>query len=102
MSGTRKPKPSKSAYGGGTWSYQPPQSSQNTITADESQNLLCPTALTTLATQSGPCLLPMYGAGWSELRSLGVIHVTVASLPFATSSKNRDEGHFTSCFQSGP
>src|SRR5580704_8573614 len=86
-SGTRIPSPSKSVHGGGTWSYQPPQSSQNTKIVVVSQNWLCPTALTMLATQSGP-LLPLQPAQ-SDIAHVGVIQVTLASVPRATSFRNR-------------
>src|SRR5580700_2463725 len=78
----------------------PPQSSQKRKIADEFQNLLSPIASTTLATHAGPCAFLM--PGWSEVSKVGVIQVTFASFPFATSLRKRDGGLTTSAFQSGP
>src|SRR5262249_13486188 len=50
-SGTRGPRPMPSTTGGGTWSYQPPKSSQVTNIAVEDHAGLCMTALTTEETK---------------------------------------------------
>ncbi len=55
----------ESTWGGLTWSYQPPQSSQAMKIAVESQKGLAPMALVTEATQSGPSAVNT-GPAWSE------------------------------------
>src|SRR6516162_3923031 len=59
--GTRKPSRVYQTCGGGTLSYQPPQSSQRTIMAVSFQYWLVPIALTTLVIQRGPPLQPLPG-----------------------------------------
>src|ERR1700729_353511 len=100
MHGTRSPRPRKSSCGGGTLSYQPPQSSQSTTIAVDCQYGLSPTALTTLLTHDGPSSLP--SPVWSESEASGTTHATSGRRPDAASLRIALGGEMTFRFQSGP
>jgi hypothetical protein len=69
MTGTRAPSPSTSIYGGGTWSYQPPLSSQRTTMAMFGHALEFFTIFTKPSSHSIPSrMLPPPGCmSWSPL-----------------------------------
>src|SRR5262250_3624292 len=66
-SGTRVPRPTPSTTGGGTWSYQPPKSSQVTKIAVEGHAGLFMIALTTEETKF--CAGCVGCGGWSDCAS---------------------------------
>src|SRR5665811_1180404 len=100
MQGTRSANPMKSSCGGGTSSYQPPQSSHKTTIAVEFQYWLSPIVLTTAATQDGPVSEPV--PRWSELVQSGITHETAGRFPFGMSVSIVVSGEMTFFVQSGP
>src|SRR5580698_2104467 len=98
--GTRIARPRKSSCGGGALSNQPPQSSQITTIAVESQYELSPIALTIDVTHGGP--MSLCAPGWSESRWLGVTQLIDARLPFGISLRTCVCGAMMSFFQSLP
>src|ERR1051326_3333247 len=66
-SGTRGPRPMPSTCGGGTWSYQPPKSSQVTKIAVELHSELCMIAFTIEDTKF--CAGCVACGGWSDWES---------------------------------
>src|SRR4029077_16619524 len=67
-SGTRGPRPMPSTCGGGTWSYQPPKSSQVTKIAVEFHSELCMIAFTIEDTKF--CAAPVGRRGLRRLRRM--------------------------------
>src|ERR1700716_3837552 len=82
-SGTRNPGPLRSIFGGTTWSYQPPQSSQVTKIAVSFHYWLLPVALAVDDTHAGP--LSDGKRAWSEFNASGVTNETLRNVPFAMS-----------------
>src|ERR671937_584708 len=90
-SGTRGPRPRKSACGGATWSKKPPKSSHvSTIAVDlhSGERMI---AFTIETVQFSP-LQSDGPPGWSDSLKGGSIHVTGARNPWETSCVNHSIG----------